>query len=97
MSFKCDLCKKNVKAGIPCTIVPYKIREKEYHVKNRIVYGWEIEKEVHLCPECAEKFEPPVYEKRIDTSFNSFSWFHEFTSKRPKTYRKKRKAERLWI
>ena len=83
--FKCYLCNKVTKPGEHCTILPIKVREKEYHTKKGIVFGWEIVKEAKFCPECTKKFKPPIPEKKAFKSFRQYSWFSEFTNKRPHT------------
>ena len=84
MSYICTNCDNVVAASIPCNIVPSKIREKEYCLQNRIIYGWEIVKEERLCPDCSKIYVAPTISKRIDSSFKQFSWFHEFTNKKPR-------------
>lgn len=81
--FKCYLCKKITSPGIPCHILPIEIREKEYQTKRGIVFGWEIKKTAKFCPDCAKIFNPPIPEKKPFKSFRQYSWFSDFTNKKP--------------
>ena len=61
--FKCDLCKHQVESGISCSIQPKSIRLKTYIFDRYRTYGWEIEKEVKLCPTCSKDYQAPIPKK----------------------------------
>jgi len=63
--YKCEKCEKQVGAGIPCYIKPLSIRTKVYHINKQKIVGWEIEKEIKLCPSCAADYEPPEATREV--------------------------------
>ena len=61
--FRCGQCQENVGPGVPQVLVTVEIRKREYQndvpdpnrdeaTMRKVSQGWEIVKEIRLCPAC---------------------------------------------
>ena len=80
MSYICNICKTFLE-GVRCVKVPTSFREKTYQQGNRTSFGYEIVKEISICPSCKEKYKIETPPKRVKL---------QLKNKKPKFNRRKR-------